>query len=78
MEFVNKNSYGNLSGIYIIRNKTNGNVYVGQTKQNFSRRYFMHNWQLKQGTHDNKHLQQDHLVAIADNYIASAADQLKA
>jgi hypothetical protein len=29
-------------------------------------------------SHDNKPLQQAHLIEIADNYIASAADQLKA
>lgn len=57
LQFVDKELYGNFSGIYIIKNKCNGKVYVGQTKQRFAKRFLLHRWKLRNGTHDNKHLQ---------------------
>jgi group I intron endonuclease len=44
------------SGIYIIRNKTNGNVYIGSTSS-FSKRKNRHFRYLRTGRHENKHLQ---------------------
>jgi group I intron endonuclease len=44
------------SGIYIIRNKINGNVYIGSTL-NFTKRKNRHFLYLKRGVHENKHLQ---------------------
>lgn len=43
--------------IYKIENLVNGKVYIGQTKQNFERRLKDHLWMLRNGKHDNKHLQ---------------------
>lgn len=57
MQFVDRELYGDFSGIYVIRNKVNGSIYVGQTKQRFVKRFFLHQWKLRNGTHDNKHLQ---------------------
>lgn len=57
MRFVDRELYGDFSGIYVIRNKVNGSIYVGQTKQRFVKRFFLHQWKLRNGTHDNKHLQ---------------------
>lgn len=57
MKFVDRVLYGDFSGIYVIRNKLDGSIYVGQTKQRFVKRFFLHRWKLRNGTHDNKHLQ---------------------
>ena len=57
MEFFDRDRYRGLSGIYLIRNKVNGLVYVGQTRQKFIKRYFLHRYKLRHGIHDNCHLQ---------------------
>lgn len=57
MEFIEKDIYKDKFGIYCIINVITGNVYVGQTKQRFIKRFWHHNWKLSNGTHDNKHLQ---------------------
>ena len=44
------------SGIYIIRNKTNGNIYIGSTS-NFSKRKNRHFRYLQKNIHENRHLQ---------------------
>jgi len=44
------------SGIYIIQNKTNGNIYIGSTT-NFSKRKNRHFLHLRKGVHENRHLQ---------------------
>jgi group I intron endonuclease len=44
------------SGIYIIRNKINGHIYIGSSK-NLVRRKHRHFRYLRAGTHENKHLQ---------------------
>lgn len=44
-------------GIYRIVNTINGKVYIGQTRDRFIERYWNHKWKLKNGIHDNKHLQ---------------------
>jgi group I intron endonuclease len=49
----NKNKFG----IYAIRNIINGQCYIGQTGENFKRRYLHHNWKLHNESHDNKYLQ---------------------
>ena len=56
MEFSNeelKNAYG----IYCIINSLTGDAYVGQTCQTFYKRFLHHQWKLRDGTHDNEHLQ---------------------
>ena len=45
-----------ISGIYIIANKKNGKVYVGQSK-NITRRWNTHKMMLVKGVHFNPHLQ---------------------
>lgn len=44
------------SGIYIIRNNTNNNIYVGSS-YNINKRRINHFLQLKKNRHQNKHLQ---------------------
>lgn len=42
MEFIDKDKYKNLSGIYIIENKINEMVYAGQTTNTFEKRFYKH------------------------------------
>lgn len=44
------------SGIYQIKNKANGKVYIGSSK-NLKRRFSQHKRQLNNNYHDNRHLQ---------------------
>jgi group I intron endonuclease len=44
------------SGIYVIRNKINGNIYIGSTS-NFSKRRSRHFRYLQKNCHENRHLQ---------------------
>lgn len=57
MEFINKEKYKDNYGIYGIINKINGKVYVGQTGERFLRRYWHHQWKLRDNSHDNMYLQ---------------------
>lgn len=57
MIFLEENKYKNKFGIYGITNKINGRTYVGQTGENFQRRYWHHQWKLRNNCHDNSHLQ---------------------
>lgn len=57
MEFINWSVDKDKSGLYIIESEIDSKVYIGQTKQKFKKRYYHHAWKLKQGSHDNKHLQ---------------------
>lgn len=57
MKFINENEMKNKHGIYAIINIKSKRVYIGQTKQPFIKRYWHHQWKLKDGTHDNKYLQ---------------------
>lgn len=59
MIFVNEEEYKSLSGIYQIRNLTNGMIYIGQTRNGFQKRYWLHQWKLRNGSHDNYFLQAD-------------------
>lgn len=45
-----------VSGIYVIRNKVNGKLYVGSS-QNIHRRALEHKSELRRGVHDNNYLQ---------------------
>ena len=45
-------------GIYQIRNKRNGKVYIGSTK-NLSGKINSHKFQLKNGLHSNQEMQKD-------------------
>lgn len=44
-------------GIYGIRNKINGKIYIGQTMMSFGDRWDCHKAQLRGGYHENPHLQ---------------------
>ena len=57
MMFAERQKYRKLSGIYQIRNIVNEKVYIGQTKQPFYKRFLHHVWKLRNGNHDNQHLQ---------------------
>jgi len=45
------------TGIYAIRNKTNGKVYIGKTTTDFANRWRSHRSKLRRGVHSNSHLQ---------------------
>lgn len=57
MEFINQEEYKDNYGIYGIVNKINGKTYVGQTGERFLRRYWHHQWKLRDNSHDNDYLQ---------------------
>lgn len=57
MEFINQEKYKDNYGIYGIRNKINDKIYVGQTGERFLRRYWHHQWKLRDNSHDNMYLQ---------------------
>lgn len=57
MEFINQEEYKDNYGIYGIVNKINGKTYVGQTSERFLRRYWHHQWKLRDNSHDNDYLQ---------------------
>lgn len=57
MNFINQEKYKDNYGIYGIINKINGKVYVGQTGERFLRRYWHHQWKLRDNSHDNMYLQ---------------------
>ena len=44
MDFEDRNVYKDYIGIYVIRNKITNSVYVGQTRQKFIKRYFLHSY----------------------------------
>lgn len=55
-------------GVYIIRNKINGKVYVGSTINKIKRRWQDHLKRLKRGTHANTHLQSAYLKYGAEAF----------
>lgn len=57
MQFVDEQAYKKDVGVYRIVNLVNGKIYVGQTKEGFQRRFWLHRWQLRNGSHDNRYLQ---------------------
>lgn len=69
MEFVEQEKYKNKFGIYCIINVISGDVYVGQTNERFLRRYWHHRWKLRDGSHDNQHLQRAWDLYGEDNFL---------
>lgn len=55
--FLKEATYKKCYGIYKIVNLINGKVYIGQTKESFQRRFWLHRWKLRNDSHDNTHLQ---------------------
>jgi group I intron endonuclease len=45
-----------MTGIYCIKNKINGKVYIGSSK-NIANRWMIHRWLLRKGNHHSPHLQ---------------------
>lgn len=57
MIFIDRDKYEKCNGIYMIRQKSTGRIYIGQTGNSFIKRFWNHNWKLKHNIHDNKFLQ---------------------
>lgn len=47
----------NKTGIYKITNKVNSKVYYGSAAMSFKKRWALHEWQLNNNKHENRHLQ---------------------
>lgn len=45
------------TGVYVIRNRVNGKVYVGSSATNIAARWNTHRHSLRNGTHHSRHLQ---------------------
>jgi len=45
------------TGVYMIRNRVNGKVYIGSAAGGFNKRWNLHRHLLREGKHDNRHLQ---------------------
>ena len=69
MKFIEENKFKDNIGIYKIVNLINNKVYVGQTKESFRRRFWLHRWELKNNKHPNKHLQNSWNKYGEDNFI---------
>lgn len=65
---TNYNGHSNASGIYQIRNKSNGRLYIGSAKE-FKARYKQHTTSLTKGTHHNKFLQGDFNKCGSDAFV---------
>lgn len=61
------------SGIYAIRNKSSGKIYIGQT-QNIEKRLSAHFRELKTGTHHNFGLQKDYAENIFECLVLILCD----
>lgn len=57
MEFLEEDTYKNLTGIYKIKNLINDKIYIGKTEVRFVERYWNHVWKLNNRSHDNKYLE---------------------
>lgn len=57
MDFIDQEIYKDNYGIYGIKNRINEKVYVGQTSESFLRRFWNHQWKLRNNSHDNIYLQ---------------------
>lgn len=47
MEFYKRDEFKDKCGIYSIVNHLTGDVYIGQTSQEFLKRFFHHDWKLE-------------------------------
>lgn len=76
MKFINENTMKNKHGIYCIMNIENKTVYIGQTMHRFIKRYWHHQWKLRDGTHDNQHLQNAWNLYGEDKFVFFIVDVL--
>lgn len=74
--FENEEEFKDKHGIYAIANKINGMVYIGQTRQRFIKRYWHHQWKLKDNTHDNNHLRQAWNLYGEDAFVFMVIDNV--
>lgn len=77
MKFLKENEFKNNKGIYIITNKINDKVYIGQTRQRFIKRYWHHLWKLKDNSHDNIHLQNSFNLYGEDSFIFEVLESVE-
>lgn len=77
MKFIDEEIYHNDIGIYQIKNLVNNKIYIGQTKERFIERYWHHQWKLKNGTHDNAHLQKAYNKYGENNFEFSVLEILE-
>ena len=57
MERISRKEEKEYFGIYYIMCLNTKKIYIGQTRESFYRRWIFHKWNLKNGIHNNKHLQ---------------------
>lgn len=69
--FENENKFKNQKGIYLITNLINKKVYVGQTLNSFQKRFWLHQWKLRNNCHDNKYLQKAYNKYKDENFVFS-------
>lgn len=62
INFELKKDYAHKIGIYQIRNLVNDKVYIGQTNDCFAKRFYLHDFLLRNDRHDNVNLQPDYNV----------------
>ena len=74
MEFIDSKEYQDLIGIYKIKNIINGKSYIGQTREKFIRRYWLHRWSLKENKHSNNYLQKAWNKHGEDNFEFSVVE----
>jgi len=71
-EFANEKEDKDKFGIYEIKNKNTGCVYIGQTRQAFIKRFRYHRWQLRTNSHENPYLQSSFNKHGEDAFVFSA------
>lgn len=64
-------------GIYIIKNITNGKVYIGSTFDTFQKRWGNHIRKLRNNTHPNEHLQNAFNLYLEESFIFSIIEEIK-
>ena len=74
MEFIDRLKFKQEVGIYKITNLVNNKVYIGQTIENFQKRYWHHVWKLNKQIHDNKYLQNSWNKYGEDNFEFSVVE----
>lgn len=62
------NGHSKKSGIYQIRNKNNGRIYIGSAKE-FKRRFRGHHNSLVKRKHKNRHLQEDFIIFGTESFV---------
>lgn len=69
MEFIEEKKNRDKIGIYYIKNIETGKFYIGQTKEKFIRRFWLHRWELNKGTHHSQKLQRSYNKHGSEKFI---------